>query len=54
MIPLYVEIEADSQEQVVETAIKLGFSEEQLTGENTVKIYARYGIDLDSMEELRF
>ncbi|MXQ54421.1 class IV adenylate cyclase [Shimazuella alba] len=54
MIPAYLEIEADSKEGVIETAQLLGFREEQLTGENTVKIYARYGIDLDNRSDLRF
>jgi adenylate cyclase class 2 len=54
MIPPYLEIEADSKEQVVETAKKLGFEEEQLTGENTLNIYAKYGIDLDLISDLRF
>ncbi len=32
----------------------LGYAETQLTGENTVKVYARYGIELESIKELRF
>ncbi|SEM73443.1 class IV adenylate cyclase [Lihuaxuella thermophila] len=54
MIQPYLEIEADSREQVVEVAARLGFGEVQLTGENTIKIYARAGIDLNSIKELRF
>lgn len=54
MIPPYLEIEADSREQVVKLASKLGFDEASLTGENTIKIYARYGIDLNQIQELRF
>jgi adenylate cyclase class 2 len=54
MIAPYVEIEADSKEHVIETAQLLGYQEEQLTGENTVKIYARYGVDLDNISDLRF
>lgn len=46
--------EADSKDQVVETAKLLGFEEEQLTGENTVRIYNRYGINLDDITNLRF
>jgi adenylate cyclase class 2 len=53
MIPPYLEIEADSQERVLETARQLGFTEKQLTGENTVKIYARYGINVDEIKQLR-
>jgi adenylate cyclase class 2 len=54
MIMPYLEIEADSREQVIEVAALLGFEESQLTGENTIKIYARYGIDLNAIPELRF
>jgi adenylate cyclase class 2 len=32
----------------------LGYAENKLTGENTVKVYARYGIELESIQELRF
>jgi adenylate cyclase class 2 len=45
MIPPYLEIEADSREDVVRVAVLLGISEDALTGQNTVKVYARYGID---------
>lgn len=54
MIQPYLEIEADSREDVVKVAGLLGFDETQLTGENTIKIYKKYGIDLNSIKELRF
>lgn len=54
MIPPYLEIEGDSREHVVEVAARLGFDESQLTGENTTKVYARYGIDLTAITDLRF
>ncbi|WP_044640949.1 class IV adenylate cyclase [Risungbinella massiliensis] len=54
MIPPYLEIEADSREEVVRVAEKLGYSEDQLTGENTIKTYARYSINLNEIKELRF
>lgn len=54
LIPPYVEIEATTRDQVVEMAARLGFDEHQLTGENTTKVYARYGIDLTQIRELRF
>ncbi|MDQ0417111.1 adenylate cyclase class 2 [Croceifilum oryzae] len=54
MIPPYLEIESDSKEQVVEVAHLLGYVESQLTGENTIKIYKQYGIDLNSISDLRF
>jgi adenylate cyclase, class 2 len=54
LIPPYLEIEADSREKVIEAASLLGFDEYELTGENTVNIYERYGIDLHAIRELRF
>jgi adenylate cyclase class 2 len=32
----------------------LGYPEGQLTGENTIKVYARHGIDLTAISDLRF
>ena len=54
LIPPYLEIEGESQEHVVRVAETLGISEDELTGENTVKVYARYGIDLTEISDLRF
>jgi len=54
MIPPYLEIESDSREHVIAVAEQLGYKEEELTGENTMKVYARYGIDLAAIEQLRF
>ncbi|MGB3438204.1 MAG: CYTH domain-containing protein [Actinophytocola sp.] len=53
-IPPYLEIEAGSKDEVVRIAALLGYTENDLTGENTIKIYARYGIDLNTIRELRF
>lgn len=53
LIPAYLEIEGDSRDHVVEVAALLGVGADQLTGENTVKVYARYGIDLAAIPELR-
>lgn len=39
---------------MVRVAGLLGHTEAELTGENTIKIYARYGIDLNTIPELRF
>jgi adenylate cyclase class 2 len=52
-IPPYLEIEAVSREEVVRIARLLGFDERELTGENTIKIYARYGMDLNTIRELK-
>jgi adenylate cyclase class 2 len=53
-IPPYLEIEAGSKDEVIRVAGLLGYTEADLTGENTIKIYARYGIDLNAIPELRF
>lgn len=54
MIPPYLEIEADSRAEVLRAAAVLGYSEENLTGENTVHVYARYGIDLMGLDRVSF
>jgi adenylate cyclase class 2 len=54
LIPPYLEIEGESREQVIQVGQQLGISADELTGENTVKVYARYGIDLMAIAELRF
>ncbi|MGI6872925.1 class IV adenylate cyclase [Amycolatopsis sp. 3B14] len=54
LIPPYLEIEAATVADVVRVAGLLGFTEDRLTGENTIKVYARYGIDLASIPRLRF
>ena len=53
-IPAYLEIEATSAEEVIRVAGLLGYGAEELTGENTLKVYARYGIDLTTIADLRF
>ncbi|PRX51074.1 adenylate cyclase class 2 [Prauserella shujinwangii] len=53
-IPPYLEIEAGSRDEVIRVAGLLGYTEADLTGEYTIKIYARYGIDLNAVPMLRF
>jgi adenylate cyclase class 2 len=53
-IPPYLEIEGRSREHVLEVSRMLGASADDLTGENTTKVYARYGIDLPAIADLRF
>ena len=53
-IPPYLEIEAATKADVIRVAELLGYAEADLTGENTIRIYARHGIDLDTIRELRF
>ncbi|TDD59345.1 adenylate cyclase [Kribbella antibiotica] len=54
LIPPYLEIEGRSREHVVQVGAALGVAEMELTGENTTKVYARYGIELAGIRELRF
>lgn len=54
LIPPYLEIEADTGEEVRRVAALLGFREDALIGENTIKIYRRYGLDLNQIPDLRF
>ncbi|MBO1417797.1 class IV adenylate cyclase [Streptomyces sp. FH025] len=54
LIPPYLEIEGDSAEHVHATALTLGFLPDELTSENTTKIYRRYGIDIDAIPRLTF
>ncbi|MEU3904086.1 CYTH domain-containing protein [Streptomyces goshikiensis] len=54
LIPPYLEIEADTEAEVWAMAGRLGLGPTDLTGENTTAVYARYGIDLDEVTDLRF
>ncbi|WP_245976278.1 hypothetical protein [Amycolatopsis palatopharyngis] len=53
-IPTYLEIEAGSKDEVIRVAGLLGYTEADLTGGNIIKIYARYGLDLNTIRALRF
>lgn len=53
-IPPYLEIEADDEAQVWTAATALGIDHAQLTSINTTKVYSLYGIDLNSIADLRF
>jgi adenylate cyclase, class 2 len=53
LIPPYLEIEGDDAEQVRATAERLAVPRADLTSENTTAVYARYGIDLETVRELR-
>ncbi|MDT0266614.1 class IV adenylate cyclase [Streptomyces sp. DSM 44915] len=54
LIPPYLEIEGADEERVRATAAVLGFPPDALVTENTVAVYARYGLDLTAIDELRF
>ncbi len=53
-IPTYLEIEAAGKEEVLKCARRLGFSERDMTGRNTEKIYLDYGIDISKDANLAF
>lgn len=53
-IPPYLEIEADDEAQVWEAAAALGLDRDSLTSVNTTKVYSLYGLDLDTIADLRF
>jgi adenylate cyclase class 2 len=54
LIPAYLEIEADSKQNVLEGLKHLGFKEEQATTLHGKEIFAHYGIDVHSFKELKF
>ncbi|MCK5332760.1 CYTH domain-containing protein [Candidatus Parcubacteria bacterium] len=53
-IPPYMEIEAKSVAKVEMMIEKLGFEKSQATSINTIEVYRKYGIDLQSIKELKF
>ncbi|WP_406114543.1 class IV adenylate cyclase [Streptomyces sp. NBC_01014] len=53
-IPPYLEIEGDDEQAVRATAERLSIPSEELTSENTTKVFRRYGIDLEPITDLRF
>lgn len=53
-IPVYAEIQDCDRALVMAVAEKLRYHGDELTGENTTKIYARYRIDPTVSSELRF
>ncbi|MEV4602107.1 hypothetical protein AB0K15_32520 [Amycolatopsis sp. NPDC049253] len=53
-IPPYLEIEAGPATDVIRIAGLLGYTEDQLTSENTTKVYSHYGIELSTIEVLTF
>ena len=54
LIPAYLEIEAGSADAVLTAAAALGYGADEWTTENTLAVYARYGIDLNAVPDLRF
>lgn len=54
MIPTYVEIEGNNEEEVYKTLEKLSISKEKITTVNVDEIYTNYGYNLDSINNLKF
>jgi adenylate cyclase, class 2 len=54
MIPAYLEVEGQSKEEIEKMVQLLGFTMEQTTSINVKKVYLKYGIDIESIEELKF
>lgn len=53
-IPAYVEIEGKTAEDVKRVVEKMGFKIEDTTSINTMKVYNKYGLDLNSKKEWKF
>lgn len=53
-IPPYLEIEAKTIFGVETMIKKLGFNVSQSTSISTIKVYKKYGIDLEAIKELKF
>ena len=54
MIPTYVEIEGNNEEEVYKTLENLSISREKLTTANVDDIYTSYGYNLASISNLKF
>jgi adenylate cyclase class 2 len=54
LIPPYLEIEGDTADEVWAAAARLSIAADELTSENTTKVYARFGFDLSTISDLRF
>jgi adenylate cyclase class 2 len=53
-IPLYMEIEWKNEEEVKNMVEKLWYKMSDTTSINTTKVYAKYGINLGEIKDLRF
>ena len=53
-IPVYLEIEGQDEASVNDVLKRLDLGDKIITSENTTKVYARYGINLHDIKDLRF
>jgi len=53
-IPVYLEIEGKDEASVNDVLKRLDLGDKIITSENTTKVYARYGINLHDIKDLRF
>jgi len=54
MIPVYLEIEGKDEASVNDLLMRLDLGDKIITSENTTKVYARYGINLHEITDLKF
>ena len=54
LIPPYLEIEGNSDEEIRKVIEKLGLQNKDIVSCNTADVYKKYGIDLYQFRELRF
>lgn len=54
LIPPYLEIEGQSDEQIYQVIKKLGLLDKETISCNTAEVYQKYGIDIYEYRELRF
>lgn len=54
LIPPYLEIEGESDEQINKIVQKLELSDKEMVSCNTAEVYKKYGIDIYQFRELRF
>ena len=54
MIPTYIEIEWKNKDEVEKIVKKLWYKMINTTSINTTKVYAKYGINLNKIKDLRF
>lgn len=53
-IPVYIEVEGKSPEEVEEIVKLVGFEMDQTTSMSVKDVYAKYGIDIEIIKELKF